>query len=71
MVMLRARIQEAGYKVELDETSGKIGIRRGSAKGAYIVVEDCPSSSPDNPIVNLVFPIATLGARPTLALSRN
>ncbi len=67
MVMLRARIQEAGYKVELDETSGKIGIRAGSAKGAYIVVEDCPSSSPDNPIVNLVFPIATLGARPTLA----
>ncbi|UIP06977.1 hypothetical protein LY632_00830 [Erythrobacter sp. SDW2] len=67
MVMLKARIQEAGYKVELDGASGQIGIRPGSAKGEFIMVEDCSRSSPGNPIVNLVLPIATLGARPTVA----
>ena len=67
MVMLKARIQEAGYKVELDSASGQIGIRPGSAKGEFIMVEDCSRSSPGNPIVNLVLPIATLGARPTVA----
>ncbi|WP_226637801.1 hypothetical protein [Novosphingobium profundi] len=67
MVMLKARIQEAGYKVELDGASGQIGIRPGSAKGELIMVEDCSRSSPGNPIVNLVLPIATLGARPTVA----
>ncbi len=67
MVMLKARIQEAGYKVELDGASGKIGIRPGAAKDRFIMVEDCSRSTPGNPIVNLVLPIATLGARPTLA----
>nr|WIE92594.1 hypothetical protein P9270_005165 [Mesorhizobium sp. WSM4875] len=67
MVMLKARIQEAGYKVEVDGASGKIGIRPGAAKGKFIMVEDCDRSTPSNPIVNLVLPIATLGARPSLA----
>ncbi|WP_281017538.1 MULTISPECIES: hypothetical protein [unclassified Minwuia] len=67
MVMLKARIQEAGYKVELESASGQIGIRPGSAKGEFIMVEDCSRSSTDNPIVNLVLPITTLGARPTVA----
>jgi hypothetical protein len=67
MVMLKARIQEAGYKVEIDGASGKIGIRPGAAKGEFIMVEECPRSRLGNPIVNLVLPIATLGARPTLA----
>ncbi len=67
MVMLKARIQEAGYKVELDGASGRIGIRPGAAKGKLIMVEDCPRSLPVNPVVNLVLPIASLGARPTLA----
>jgi hypothetical protein len=67
MVMLKARIQEAGYKVEVDGASGKIGIRPGAAKGEFITVEDCPRSRPGNPIVNLVLPIATLGTRPSLA----
>jgi hypothetical protein len=31
------------------------------------MVEDCSRSSPGDPIVNLVLPIATLGARPTVA----
>lgn len=67
MVMLKARIQEAGYKVELDGGSGQIGIRPGNAKGELIMVEDCIRSSPGNPIVNLVLPITLLGARPTVA----
>ncbi|MCZ8135522.1 MAG: hypothetical protein O9266_04395 [Porphyrobacter sp.] len=67
MVMLKARIQEAGYKVELDAASGQIGIRPGNAKGEFIMVEDCSRSFPDNPIMNLVLPIATLSARPTVA----
>ncbi|MBV0893159.1 hypothetical protein KTN05_15195, partial [Paracoccus sp. Z118] len=67
MVMLKARIQEAGYKVELDGTSGQIGIRPGSAKGEFIMVEDCSRSTSGNPIVNFVLPIATLGARPSVA----
>lgn len=67
MVMLKARIQEAGYKVELDGVSGRIGIRLGTAGGKSIVVEDSPQSTASDPIVNLVLPIATLGARPSLA----
>ncbi|WP_426692903.1 hypothetical protein ACMC5O_002347 [Sphingomonas sediminicola] len=68
MVMLKARIQEAGYKVELDEASGRIGIRSGKAKGEFITVEDCPSSAPANPVVNLVTPVMVLGARPSVAV---
>jgi hypothetical protein len=67
MVMLRARIQEAGYKVELDGTSGALGIRPGSARSELIMIEDCFRSTPGNPIVNFVLPIGTLGARPTTA----
>lgn len=67
MVMLKARIQEAGYKVELDGASGQIGIRPGTAKGKFIMVEESSRSTASNPIVNLVLPIATLGARPSLA----
>lgn len=67
MVMLRARIQEAGYKVELDSISGKLGIRPGSAKGEFIMIEECGRSVPGNPVVNLVLRIAALGARPTTA----
>ncbi|TPK93093.1 hypothetical protein FJ938_29245 [Mesorhizobium sp. B2-4-14] len=53
--------------MELDGASGKIGIRSGAAKGALIMVETSPRSEPSNPVVNLVLPIATLSARPTLA----
>ncbi|MBX9463219.1 MAG: hypothetical protein KL840_09700 [Aquamicrobium sp.] len=67
MVMLKARIQEAGYKVEVDGSSGKIGLRRGVATGEFIMVEDCPRSTPGDPIINLVLPITVLGARPSLA----
>lgn len=67
MVMLKARIQEAGYKVELDGASGRIGIRPGNAKGEFIMVEDCSRSTSANPTVNLVLPITTLGARPSIA----
>ena len=67
IVMLKARIQEAGYKVEVESTSGQIGIRPRRAGGGLIVVEDCSRSTAENPIVNLVLPIATLGARPTVA----
>lgn len=67
IVMFKAKMQEAGYKVELDSASGQIGIRPG-AKGEFIMVEDCIRSTPRNPIVNLVLPLATLGARPTVAL---
>ncbi|MBD58514.1 MAG: hypothetical protein CL808_00095 [Citromicrobium sp.] len=67
MVMLKARIQEAGYKVELDSVSGQIGIRAASAKEKLIMVEDCSESASGNSIVNLVLPIFTLGSRPTIA----
>lgn len=66
MVMLKARIQEAGYKVEVDSASGQIGIRPGSGREEFIVVEDCSRSIAQDPIVNLVLPIATLGTRPTV-----
>ncbi|MCG6560457.1 hypothetical protein MB818_19780 [Ruegeria sp. 1NDH52C] len=67
MVMLKARIQEAGYKVEVKSDSGQIGIRPSSTRGEFIVVEDCSQSTMQDPIVNLVLPIARLGARPTVA----
>lgn len=67
MVMLKARIQEAGYKVELDAASGRIGIRSARAKTELITVEDCPGSTPGNPLVSFVLPISSLGARPTVA----
>ncbi|GLO76502.1 hypothetical protein MACH18_35820 [Phaeobacter italicus] len=67
MAMLIARIKEAGYKVELDDASGQIGIRTGSTNGELIFVEICTQSTPENPIVNLVLPITTLGRRPTVA----
>jgi hypothetical protein len=67
MVMLKARIQEAGYKVEVDRASGRIGIRSARAKSEFITVEDSSRSTPGNPVVNLVLPITRLGARPTVA----
>lgn len=67
MVMLKARIQEAGYKVELDNGSGSLGIRAGGARGELILVEDCQRSPPGNPVVNLVLPFSKLGTRPTTA----
>lgn len=66
MLMLKARIQEAGYKVEVDGRTGQIGIRPNRLKGDFITVEDCPSSVQGNPIVNLVLPLAILGARPSV-----
>lgn len=71
MVMLKARIQEAGYRVELNETSGQIGILSGSARDEFIIVEDCARSTPEDPIVNLVLTITTLSARPTVASLKN
>lgn len=67
LVMLKARIQEAGYKVELDKHSGMLAIRAGGSRGGLIFVEDCPRSESGNPVVNLVLPISKLGARPTTA----
>lgn len=67
MRMLKTHIHEAGYQIELDSTSGKMGIRSGATRGDFIVVENCPRSTPGNLIVNLVLPIATLGSRPTVA----
>lgn len=67
LVMLKARIQEAGYKVELVKNSGQIGIRAGNSKSDVIMVEDCPRSTPVNPIVNLVLPLTKVGARLTFA----
>jgi hypothetical protein len=67
MVMLKARIQEAGYRVEVDSDSGQIGIRPNSSRGELILVEECFRSPAHNPVVNLVLPIATLGVRPTVA----
>ncbi len=70
MVMLKARIQEAGYKVELDPISGRIGIRAGYGKGPFIIVEECRRSTSENPVVNLVLPVATMPTRPSVAFLR-
>jgi hypothetical protein len=67
MLMLKARIQEAGYKVELDQESTAMVIRAGGGKGALIAVEERQGTPPGNPVVNLVVPLGRLGARPQVA----
>jgi hypothetical protein len=65
--MLKARALEAGYKVEVDQDLGKLLIQRRQGRNPAIIIEDESGPVPGQPVVNLVLPLAKLGARPTTA----
>lgn len=67
ILMLKARAQEAGYQVKIDQDEGRLVILARRPKSPSIAVEANTSSLPGQPVVNLVLPLATLGARPTTA----
>jgi hypothetical protein len=64
LLMLKARAQEAGYQVTVDQDLGELVIRAKRPKSPSIFVEDNDRSSAEQPVVNLVLPLAKLGARP-------
>jgi hypothetical protein len=70
ILMLRARIQEAGYKVELDKLTGCLVIAPPRSGGKLITIEDDRLSTRSDPVVNLVLHIESLPARATLATYR-
>jgi hypothetical protein len=67
LLMLKARALEAGYKVEVDQDLGKLLIQRRQGRNPAIIIEDESGPVPGQPVVNLVLPLAKLGARPTTA----
>lgn len=67
LLMLKARALEAGYEVDVDQELGKLLIQRRKGGHPAIVIEDESGPVPGQPVVNLVLPLAKLGARPTTA----
>ncbi|GAA3895308.1 hypothetical protein GCM10022276_12980 [Sphingomonas limnosediminicola] len=65
LLMLKARAQEAGFNVRVDEELGRLCILGRRPKGPVIFVEHNDCSTPDQPVVNLVLDLAKVGVRPT------
>jgi hypothetical protein len=64
LLMLKARAQEAGFNVSIDEALGKLVIMARRGKAPAVIVDDSVQSTLQKPVVNLVLPLVNLGARP-------
>lgn len=71
LLMLKARAQEAGYVVKVNELSGKLLISAKRARSPAIMVEQCAEFADAQPVINLVLPMITLGSRPTTAMLKS
>ncbi len=67
MLMLKARAQEAGFSVNVDDANGDLSISKKAGKGPAISILASPLSTTEQPVVDLVLPLDKLGGRPTVA----
>jgi hypothetical protein len=69
LLMLKARAQEAGFTVRVDEQVGLV-IQEKQGKGPMIQVQEDPDSLPEQPVARLAVELGQLKSRPTTDMLR-